>query len=410
MKKTVTHLADLAIFGAPPCFEQPLHVGAPNIGNRRKLMARINDLLNRRRLTNNGPFVRELEQKLSSFLKVKHVIAINNGTIALEIAIRALNLTGEVIVPAMTFVATAHALQWQQIKPVFCDIDPRTYLIDVQKAEELITPLTTGIIGVHLWARPCDVQGLTRLAKKYHLKLLFDAAHAFGCTYQGQMIGNFGNAEVFSFHATKFFNTFEGGAIATNDDLLAEKIRLMRNFGFAGKDNVIYIGTNGKMNEMSAAMGLTSLEALEEFIQTNKRNYEMYRRFLADIVGIRMLRYPKEEQTNYQYVVIEIDEQKIGLSRDQLLQVLMAENILARRYFYPGVHRMEPYRSYQPHAGLLLPITEKVVQRILVLPTGTAVKPNHIRKISQIIRFAVRHASQIRAALSAVNEKKRIRA
>ena len=179
-----------------------------------------------------------------------------NATVALEIAIRAMGMSGEVIVPSFTFVATAHALQWQEITPVFCDIDPRTHNLDPNRIEEMITPRTTGIIGVHVWGRPCAVDALAEIAQRRHLKLLFDAAHAFGCSYQGQMIGNFGDAEVFSFHATKFFNTFEGGAVVTNDDELAAKMRLMKNFGFHGYDNVIYVGTNGKMSEVSAAMGL----------------------------------------------------------------------------------------------------------------------------------------------------------
>ena len=187
-------------------------------------------MLDRRRLTNRGPFVRQLEERIADYVGVNHCIAMTNGTIALEIAIRALGMTGEVIVPSMTFIATAHSLQWQQIKPVFCDIDPATHNVDPNRIEELITPLTTGIIGVHVWGRPCEIDLLSENAGRNNLKLLFDAAHAFGCSYKGKMIGNFGDAEVLSFHATKFFNTFEGGAVLTNDDLLAEKNRLMKNW------------------------------------------------------------------------------------------------------------------------------------------------------------------------------------
>ena len=410
MAKTLKKISDLALFGAAPFFNQPLHVGAPNIGDRQVLLQRINDLLDRRRFTNNGPFVREFEKRLADYLNVKHVIAINNGTIALEIAIRALNLKGEVIVPAMTFVATAHSLQWQQIKPVFCDIDANSYLMDVTQIEKLITPLTTGIIGVHLWARACNVEELQNIAQKYNLKLLFDAAHAFGCTYKGQMIGNFGNVEVFSFHATKFFNTFEGGAVATNDDLLAEKIRLMRNFGFAGKDRVIYIGTNGKMSEIAAAMGLTSFESLDHFIAMNKRNYYLYLQYLRGLNGIKIMEYDNKEQTNYQYIVLRIDERKTKIKRDQLLEILMAENVIARRYFYPGVHRMEPYRSYQPHAGLLLPVTERVVEEVLVLPTGSAIDEQKIAGVCQIISFAIEHAEKITTSLEEHKTKQKMRA
>lgn len=199
-----TRLEHLAIFGAAPAFNEKLHVGRPNIGNRDRLFQRINDLLDRRWLTNNGSYVQEFEQRIADMIGVKHCIPMCNGTVALEIAIRAAGLTGEVIIPSFTFIATAHALQWQEITPVFCDIDPHTYTINPWRVEAMITPRTTGIIGVHLWGQPCNVEALTEIARKHNLKLMFDAAHSFGCSYNGQMIGNFGDAEVFSFHATKF--------------------------------------------------------------------------------------------------------------------------------------------------------------------------------------------------------------
>ena len=391
---------DLAIFGGEPAFNDKLHVGRPNIGDRQRLLARINDVLDGRWLTNNGPYVQEFEQRVAELVGVKHCIAMCNGTVALEVAIRAAELAGEVIVPSFTFIATAHALQWQEITPVFCDLDPATHNIDPIKVEDMITPRTTGIIGVHVWGRPCDVEALMAIAQRYQLKLLFDAAHAFGSSHHGRMIGCFGDAEVFSFHATKFFNSFEGGAMVTNDDELATKIRLMKNFGFAGYDNVIYVGTNGKMSEVSAAMGLTGLESLEEFIAANYRNYKHYQRELTDIPGVQLIAYDEAEKCNYQYIVVEIDEELTHVGRDQLVEILQAENVLARRYFYPGCHRMEPYRSYFPHAGLLLPETERVVKRVLSLPTGTAVGPGEIRRICQIIRLAVSYGGEIRERLS----------
>jgi len=395
-----TCLSDLAIFGGTPAFSEKLHVGRPNIGNRRRLLKRINDILNRRWLTNRGPYVQEFEQQIAELLGIKHCIVMCNGTVALEIVIRALELTGEVIVPAFTFVATAHALQWQEITPVFCDIKPSTYTINPHQVESMITPRTTGIIGVHLWGRPCDVDALSDIASRHNLKLLFDAAHAFGCSYKRHMIGNFGNAEVFSFHATKFLNTFEGGAVATNNDDLAEKIRLMKNFGFSGYDNVIYIGTNGKMTEISAAMGLTGLESLDEFIAINKRNYKQYQYHLDGIPGIQLVTYNEKEKCNYQYIVLEVDKAVKDLSRDQLVEILQAENVLARRYFYPGCHRMEPYRSYSPHAGLLLPETERLKKYVMNLPTGTSIEPEDIGKICEIIRFVVSNATEVSQKIS----------
>jgi dTDP-4-amino-4,6-dideoxygalactose transaminase len=383
---------DLALFEGTPAFAEPLHVGRPNIGNRDRLLDRINDMLDRKWLSNNGIFVQEFEQRLSDLLGVKHCIAMCNGTLALEIAIRALELKGEVIVPSFTFIATAHALQWQEITPVFCDVDPKTHCLNPWRIEAMITPRTTGIMGVHLWGNPCAVKALSEIAQRHQLRLLFDASHAFGCSHQGQMIGNFGEAEIFSFHATKFINAFEGGAVVTNNDELARKIRLMKNFGFAGYDRVTYIGTNGKMSEASAAMVLTSLESLEEFTAVNRRNYYQYQQELANIPGISLFPYNEKESCNFQYVVLEIDESLLKVGRDQLLQILQAENVIARRYFYPGCHRMEPYRSYFPHAGLLLPETERLTQKILILPTGTSIGKAEIQTICQIIRLVAAHS------------------
>ncbi len=385
----------LALFSAKPAFQEKLHVGRPNIGNREEFHRRIDGILDRRWLTNNGECVQELEARLASLLGVKHCIAMCNATVALEITIRALGLKGEVIVPSFTFVATPHSLQWQEITPVFCDIDPLTHNMDPRCVEKLLTPRTTGIIGVHLWGRPCDVEALSEIAQKHNLKLMFDAAHAFNCTHGGRMVGGFGNAEVFSFHATKFFNTLEGGAVATNDDDLAQQIRLMKNFGFAGYDNVVYIGTNGKMNEVSAAFGLVGLENLDQFVAVNRANYQVYRQGLAGVPGISLIAYEEGERNNYQYIVCEVDHASAGISRDALMEVLHAENVVARRYFYPGCHRMEPYRSYFAHAGLLLPHTEALTKRVLLLPTGTAVGPGEIEKICRIIKVAVEHAPEV---------------
>jgi len=405
MTASKQHAIDLAILGGQPLFTETLHVGRPNVGDRHRLVQRLEDILDRRWLTNNGPFVQEFERRLAEFLGVRHCISMCNATVGLEIAIRAAGLTGEVIVPSFTFIATPHALQWQEITPVFCDIDPQTHNIDPKQTESLITPRTSGIIGVHVWGRACDIAALQEIAEEHRLKLLFDAAHAFGCSHRGLRIGNFGNAEVFSFHATKFFNTFEGGAVTTNDDDLAARIMLMKNFGFAGMDNVIYIGTNGKMSEISAAMGLTSLESLEAIIETNRRNYHAYQKHLEGIPGCSLIAYDESESNNYQYIVVELDEATTGISRDLLVRILHAENVRARRYFYPGCHRMEPYRSYYPNAGLLLPETEKLVERVMSLPTGTAVGEPEVEQICALIHLAVTRSAEVVAALG--NEEER---
>ncbi|MFL5493745.1 MAG: aminotransferase class I/II-fold pyridoxal phosphate-dependent enzyme [Gemmatimonadales bacterium] len=386
---------DLAIFGGAPAFPEVLHVGRPNIGDRGRLLARINDLLDRRWLSNNGPYLEEFEQRLVELTGVPHCVAMCNGTVALEIAIRAAGLAQEVIVPSFTFVATAHALQWQGITPVFCDVDPHTHLLDPCRIEELITPRTTGIIGVHLWGRPCRIDELTDIARRHGLRLLFDAAHAFGCSHQGRMIGGFGDAEVFSFHATKFLNSFEGGAVATADGELANRMRMMRNFGFVDYDEVRYVGTNGKMAEVAAAMGLTSLESMAEFTAVNRRNYHCYRACLEEVPGLSLVTYDEGERCNFQYVVLEVEPGVRRLGRDLLQRILLAENVFARRYFYPGCHRMEPYRSYFPSARLLLPQTERLVNRVLSLPTGTAIGPEQIETICDVVRLALSQAPEI---------------
>lgn len=376
-----------------------LHVGRPNQGERAYLHSLIDSMLDRNWLTNDGPLAREFEQRIAKLAGARHCVVMCNATVAMEIAIRAAGLTGEVIVPAYTFVATAHALQWQHVTPVFCDIDPITHNIDPACIERLITPRTSGIIGVHIWGCACDITALTALAERHNLKLMFDAAHAFGCSYQGQPIGSFGLAEVFSFHATKFIQSGEGGAVVTNDDALADKMRLMRNFGFLGYDNVAYVGTNGKMNELAAAMGLTSLASIDSFIEVNRRNYRAYKSALSDLPGVSLIEYSSSEHNNYQYVVLDIAPETCPLTRDQLVTVLHEHGVLARRYFYPGAHRMQPYRSYYPNAHLLLPVTEAVAGRVIVLPTGAAIDDDAIRRIADVLKFAIRDAAQWAAVL-----------
>ena len=389
---------DLALLGGPPAFAEVLHVGRPNIGDRGRFLARVNDMLDRRWLSNNGPYVQELEEKLAAYLGVRNCLAVCNATVGLELAARGLGLQGEVILPSFTFVATAHAMHWLGLTPVFCDIDPSTHNIDPKKAERLVTTRTTGILGVHVWGRACDVEGLAAFARRRGLKLLFDAAHALGCSYNGSLLGGCGDAEVFSFHATKFFNTFEGGAITTNDDRLAEDLRRKRNFGFAGMDQVVGLGTNGKMSEVSAAMGLGSLESLDEFIQANHEHYRAYLSGLKDVPGLQVVRYDEAEKSNYQYVILEIDPERADLDRDLLVRLLHAENVRARRYFYPGCHQMEPYRSMPPWAGLELPATERLTRRVMQLPTGTALQASEVQRICELIRFILENSGAIRRA------------
>ncbi len=397
---TKNSIKDLAIFGGKPMFSQPLHVGRPNIGSKDEFLSLTNEIIDNKWLTNAGPKVKELESKLADYLGVKNVILMCNATIALEIAIRAMDLKGEVIMPSFTFIACAHALQWQEITPVFCDIDPLTHNIDPNLIEQHITPRTTGILGVHLWGRPAKVEQLTDIAEKHKLKLFFDASHGFACTYKTKRLANFGLAEIFSFHATKFFNTLEGGAVVTNDDELAGKIRLMKNFGFAGYDNVVYIGTNGKMNEVSAAMGIANLNHIDKVIEKNKANYSIYRKELSAIPGLSMILYNEHESNNYQYIVFEVDENTTGISRDKLISILHKENILARKYFYPGIHNMQPYKSLYPYAKQMLSNTELIATKVISFPTGTAISDEEIYSICKIVRYAIENSYNINKELN----------
>lgn len=369
----------------PPAFAEPLHVGRPNVGDKQLFLSLVDEMFENQWLTNNGPLAQRFEDQLAAFLGVKHCVAVNNGTIGLEIAIRALGLRGEVIVPSYTFIATAHALMWQGIRPVFVDIDPVTQTLDPVAVRRAITPRTTGILAVHLWGRSADVETLQAIADDHHLELLFDAAHAFGCSRNGRMIGGFGRAEVFSFHATKFFNSFEGGAITTNDGELAELIRRTRNFGFVKNDTVESIGTNGKLTEICAAMGLTNLASIDDTIMINRRNYLSYREGLDDLQGINVITYDDSERNNFQYIVLEVDE-SFPVSRDELLRALQAKNVLARKYFWPGCHRMQPYADLYPNANAGLPQTERAAAGVIVLPTGTSVNPESIAVIVKMVK------------------------
>jgi dTDP-4-amino-4,6-dideoxygalactose transaminase len=386
--KPIRTSADLAINGAAPAFDELLHVGRPNIGDKEAFLAYVDQIFERRWLSNDGPLLQEFEARVAAHLGVRHCVAMCNGTIALEIAIRATGMEGEVIVPSYTFVATAHALQWQGITPVFADIDPATHTLDPEAVRSMITPRTTGIIGVHLWGRAAPVEALQALADEYGLKLLYDSAHAFSCSHGGRMIGNFGDCEVLSFHATKFFNSFEGGAIVTNDDGLASRMRLMRNFGFSGLDQVSYPGTNGKMIEIAAAMGLVNLDAIDRVIGANRANHDAYSAALAGIPGVKLIEYDPNERNNYQYVIAEVGPE-CPVTRDAIVDALRAEHIMARRYFWPGCHRMEPYRSLFPHAGLVLPATDRVAASVMVLPTGETMDADRIATVAQVIRTVV---------------------
>lgn len=384
---------ELALFTRQPAFSSPLYVGAPQQVNVEAFVGRVRDILSSGWLTNDGPYLREFERRVAEVTSVDHCVAVSSGTAALELAIRATELSGEVIVPSFTFVATAHAVRWHGLTPVFCDVDPTTHNLDLAHVEKLVNERTSAILGVHVWGRPAYSDDLERLAERHGLRLLFDAAHAIGCSHAGQPVGGRGDAEILSFHATKVVSTLEGGAVLTNDGGLAERIRLLRNFGFVGYDDVRTVGVNAKLPEISAAMGLVTLDQLVETVAVNQRNYASYCADLDSIPGVSVLKFDESERNNFQYVVLELDAAECTLHRDSLVRVLHAENVIARRYFYPGAHRMEPYRSLYP--DLVLTATEAVADRVIVLPTGPMVDPAAIETISRVIRLAVGNAERL---------------
>ena len=383
----------LAIFGAPPRFPRELHVGAPNVVARAAYVERLHRIFDRTWLTHSGPEEREFEETIARRVGVRHCVAVVNATSALQILCRALNWQGEVIVPSFTFVATANAVAWLGLQPVFCDVDPDTHNIDPRRVEALVTERTTAILAVHLWGRPCAVEALRRIADAHRVDLVFDAAQAWGCMLDDIPIGRFGRAEVFSFHATKWVHAFEGGAITTDDRELADRCAALKRFGFVGYDRTGGLGTNATMTEASAAMGLVSLQSEGAILERNRANFDAYAGGLRGLPGVQMVQPAPGNRWHHHYVVLEIDETGAPLDRDELQQVLWHENVLARRYFYPGCHRLEPYAG-RPHAPL--PVTERLAGRTLALPTGLQMEPHEAVAVCDLIRAAFTHADPVR--------------
>lgn len=385
-----------AILGGRPCFSQPLHVGAPSSGDEGVFFERLRGAFARRRLSNQGPLVDEFEQRVRPLTGGREVIAVANATLGLQLVLRAFDLSGEVICPSHTFIATAHAIEWEGLTPIFAEVEPATQNLDPADVERKISRRTAAILGVHLWGRPCAIAELTALADRHRLPLIFDAAHAIGCTYAGRPLGDYGDASVFSFHATKVLSAAEGGCIVTDQPRLVRALRAMRNFGFTAPDQIEGLGTNAKLNELNAALALTNLEAFESFVAHNRANYERYVARLAEIPGLSILSYDAAERANYQYVVLAVDAARCGLSRDELLAALTAENILARRMFYPGCHRAAPYAT---RSIASLPHSERLSEEILVVPNGTAVALAAVDRICDCIEQACEHAAAVRERL-----------
>lgn len=337
-------------------------------------------------LTNQGHFHNQLEEALGEYLGVPYLSLCCNGTIALMLSLRAMNIAGEVITTPFSFVATTHALAWNGIEPVFCDIEPETLTLDPAKIEPLITPRTTAIMPVHVYGYPCRVGEIQELADVYGLKVIYDAAHAFGVEVNGRSILEFGDMAVLSFHATKAFTTAEGGAIVSRSEGQKKRIDLLRNFGFVNEVTVVDMGINGKMNELSAALGLLELRYFEQVRAQRQEIVKTYRAALADVKGIRFLSDLEGVGHNYTYFPIFVDEAVYGRSRDDLYEALKEHGIFARRYFYPLISHFPPYRHLSSASPANLPVAEQLAKEVLCLPVYPGLSLEQVRAIVNVIR------------------------
>lgn len=347
---------------------------------------RIEPLWNTRWLTNSGAMHNELEQKLEQYLGVNNVSLFNNGHMALYTAINSMNLTGEVITTPFTFVSTTHAIVQNGLTPVFCDVNREDYTIDVNKIESLITEKTSAIVAVHVYGNICDVEKIEEIARKHNLKVIYDAAHAFGVEYKGTPIGNYGDISMMSFHATKVFHTIEGGALLYNDNEMKNKICSLRNFGIVSQEECEYVGMNTKMNEFQAAMGLCNLEIIDREIEKRKMVVEEYTKQLSSVNGIECWTPQKEIKPNYIYFPIIIHKEDYGLSRDELFIWLKENNIIARKYFYPLTNEFKCYEQYKGNT----PIAKELSENVLTLPLYADLPLQEVDRICSLIRKKVK--------------------
>lgn len=347
---------------------EKIYVTQPSLPPLEEFNEYLKDIWNSKQLTNNGKYHQQFEKELAEYLDVKYLSLFSNGTLALITALQALRITGEVITTPFSFVATTHSLNWNGIKPVFCDIEPDNFNLDPEKIEAAITPKTTAIMPVHVYGNPSNVKRMQEIADTYGLKIIYDSAHAFGVTIEGKSILNFGDLSVLSFHATKVFNTFEGGAIVCHDEKTKQRIDFLKNFGFADEVTVVAPGINAKMNEFQAALGILQLKYVDKEIEKRKEVARNYREGLEGITGINFLSDLQNVKHNYQYFPILIDGQVYGKSRDEVYESLKLQNIYSRRYFYPLISQFPTYRGLPSAAANNLPVAERIAKEVLCLP------------------------------------------
>lgn len=386
-----------ALFGANPAFDKPLPIGQLYFPSWERYEAAFRGIFERQYYTNQGPLTQQLEEKLQQFLVVKHAICVSNATIGLMMMADAMGLSGKVILPAFTFIASAQSLSWAGLEPVFCDIDLDTHQIAIDRIAALIDEDVSAIMGVNLWGGSCNPKALAELADANGVQLYFDSAHAFGCTVDDVPIGNFGRAEVFSFHATKILSATEGGCICTNDDDLAARLRNIRSSYGAGKLVNVVKTANGRMSEAQAAIALMSLEDFPANQKKNETLYRLYEAQLNAIPGLHLVRPTGVSFSNYQYLVCTVDELEFGLPRDLLIDLLKAENVVARRYFYPGLHRSIPYAQDLPQYLDRLPNTDSLCSSCIQFPIGALVSAQSVERICNILIRAHQASAEIRS-------------
>ena len=366
--------------------KKTITVTSPLLPDLKEFEKYLEDIWNRKWLTNNGYYHKELEKALADYLGVPYLSLFTNGTLPLIAALHAMRITGEVITTPYSFVATTHSIWWNNLKPVFVDVEEETGNIDPEKIEAAITPQTTAIMPVHVYGTPCNTKRIQEIADIYGLKVIYDAAHAFGVNVNGKSILENGDMSTLSFHATKDYNTVEGGALVCHDEATKKRIDYLKNFGFAGETTVVAPGINSKMDEIRAAYGLLNLKQVDEAIAKRKHVAELYREALKNIPGIRFLNDIDGVRHNYSYFPIFITEKEYGMSRDALYDKLKSQNILARRYFYPLISNFSVYRGIESSNPANLSVATKLAEQVLCLPMYADLTADDVQRIISVIR------------------------
>lgn len=366
-------------------FSKPIYVTRPILPDLKSVVTHLRDVWDSQLLTNNGPKHQLLEAKLRDYLSVPALSLFNNGTSALLVALRALELSGEVITTPFTFAATAHSIAWNGLEPVFADIKNDDFTLDPRSIEKLITKKTTAILAVHVFGHPCDVHAIDEIARHYNLRVIYDAAHAFQTEIDGTPIGQFGDLTMFSFHATKLFHTAEGGALAMHEPEMKNKIDLIKNFGIKNEDEILFPGINGKLNEVQACVGLATLECVPKEREKRRRLWSAYAKALKNVPGVTFLEMPEKIQNSLQYLVIRINEKEFGISRNEVYSRFHDYNVFTRKYFFPLCSNFNCYRELPSAQKNKLPVANQVVNEVLSMPLYGSLTEEQVIKICSIL-------------------------